>query len=161
MKVPGSNPGEPIPIQEADGRDAVSEEILGVIDGVKHGRPPRNWSLFVTTDRLIVATVGKAGLGAAFEFGGILMARSRAKRRTETLRERPPAEVLAAHRKNFEIPYGQVREAELDDPEVVVTGTLRVTSPAETHEFTLTNEEGYRAHADLLKAGLKEKLILR
>ncbi len=82
--------------------------------------------------------MGKAGLGAAFEFGGILMAKSRAKRRRERLREAAPDDVLMAHRKNFEIPYSQVTKAELGDPNVVATGTLTLTTVSDTHEFTLT-----------------------
>lgn len=139
----------------------MSEEVLGVIDGVKHGRPPRNWSLFVTSDRLIVATVGKAGLGAAFEFGGILMAKSRAKRRTEKLRETAPDDVLVAHRKNYEIPYSQVSKAELDDPSVVASGTLNITAIADTYEFLLTNRDSYQEHAEILTSELGEKLTLR
>ncbi|NIN69177.1 MAG: hypothetical protein GTO63_31725 [Anaerolineae bacterium] len=134
---------------------------MGVIDDVNHGRPPRNWSLFVTSHRLIVATVGKAGLGAAFEFGGILMAKSRAKRRTEKLRETPPDDVLIAHRKNYEIPYSQVKRAEMDDPSVVVSGTLDVTAITDTYKFILTNKESYQEHADILKSGLGEKLTFR
>lgn len=139
----------------------MSEEVLGVINGVKGGRPPRNWSLFVTSHRIIAATVGRAGLGAAFEFGGILMATSRAKRRTEKLRETPPDDVLMAHRKNYEIPHSQVSKAEMDDPSVVVSGTLSITTITDTYEFHLTNEDSYQEQADILKSGLKDRLTFR
>ncbi len=108
-----------------------------------------------------MATVGKAGLGAAFEFGGILMAKSRAKRRTEKLRETPPDDVLIAHRKNYEIPYSQVSNAELDDSSVVVSGTLTMTTITDTYEFVLTNRDSYQEQADILKSGLKDKLTFR
>lgn len=138
----------------------MSEEVLGIIDDVKGGRPARHWSLFVTTDRIIAATVGKAGLGSAFEFGGVLMAKSRARRRTEKLRDAAPDDVLRAHRKNFDIPYSHLAKAELDDPDVVASGTLILTTDAGTHEFTLTDKDNYPRHAEILKSALEEKLAL-
>ncbi|NIN66444.1 MAG: hypothetical protein GTO63_17480 [Anaerolineae bacterium] len=139
----------------------MSEKVLGVIDGVKHGRPPRNWSLFVTSHRLVVATVGRTGLGATFEFGGILMAKSRAKRKTEKLLKASPDDVLIAHRKNYEIPYSQVSKAELDDPSVVASGALNIDTITDAYEFLLTNKDRYQEHADILKSALGEKITFR
>ena len=141
---------------EANGETSMGETTLGVIGGVTSGR--RHWSLIVTSERLVVANVGKAGLGAAFEIGGILMAKARAKRRTEKLAKQAPEAVLGAHKLNYDIPYSEVRNARMDDPDIVATGTLEVETAAGKEAFSLTDEDGYREHADLLRKALKKKL---
>lgn len=134
----------------------MSEETLGVIGGVRKGK--RHWSLVITSERIIAATVGKAGLGAAFEVGGILMAKARATRRTEKLSQQAPEAVLGAHKLNYEIPYPMVLSARMDDPDIVATGNLEVETAHGTEAFSLTDEEGYPEHADLLRTALGEKL---
>ncbi|MCJ2532008.1 MAG: hypothetical protein LN413_06900 [Candidatus Thermoplasmatota archaeon] len=134
----------------------MGEKTLGVIGGVRSGR--RHWSLVVTSERIIVATVGKAGLGAAFEVGGILMAKARAKRRTEKLSQQAPEAVLGDHKLNYAIPYAGIRSARMDDPGIVATGTLELETDAGKEAFSLTDEDDYQEHADLLRTALKEKL---
>ncbi|MFQ5908016.1 MAG: hypothetical protein ACE5JE_04185 [Thermoplasmata archaeon] len=134
----------------------MDEKTLGVIGGVRSGK--RHWSLMVTSERIIAATVGKAGLGAALEVGGILMAKARAKRRTEKLSEQAPEAVVSAHKLNHALPYSEIRSARMDDPDVVAKGTLEVETATGTEAFSLTDEESYREHADLLQAALGEKL---
>ncbi|MCJ2531613.1 MAG: hypothetical protein LN413_04800 [Candidatus Thermoplasmatota archaeon] len=134
----------------------MSEKTLGVIGGVRSGR--RHWSLVVTSERIIVANVGKAGLGAAFEVGGILMAKARAKRRTEKLSQQAPEAVLGAHKLNYDIPYAEVQSARMDDPDIVATGTLEMETATGKEAFSLTDEEGYPEHADLLRTALGETL---
>jgi hypothetical protein len=141
---------------EIHGGIPTDEKTLGVVGGVRSGK--RHWSLMVTSERIIVATVGKAGLGAAFEVGGILVAKSRAKSRTEKLSQQAPDAVVGAHKLNYTIPYAEVRGARMDDPEVVATGTLEVETESATHAFSLTDEDGYQGHADLLRKGLGDKL---
>ncbi|MFQ5919851.1 MAG: hypothetical protein ACE5I4_07395 [Thermoplasmata archaeon] len=134
----------------------MEEKTLGIIGGVRSGR--RHWILVVTTERILVATVGKAGLGAAFEVGGILTAKSRARKRTQELSQHPPDEILAAHKQNYAIPYAEIRGARIDDPEVVATGVFEVETSKGAQAFSLTDGDPYRQHADLLKKVLGDKL---
>jgi hypothetical protein len=134
----------------------MGETTLGVISGVRSGK--RHWSLMVTSERIIVATVGKAGLGAALEVGGILMAKSRAKSRTEKLSRQAPDAVVGAHKLNHALLYSEIRSARMDDPEVVAQGTLEVETATGTETFSLTDEESYGKDAELLRRALGEKL---
>ncbi|MEE9593599.1 MAG: hypothetical protein V3W28_08465 [Thermoplasmata archaeon] len=134
----------------------MGEKTLGVISGVRSGK--RHWSLMVTSERIIVATVGKAGLGAALEVGGILMAKSRAKSRTEKLSRQAPDEVVGAHKLNHAIPYSGIRSARMDDPEIVAKGTLELETATGTEAFSLTDEESYAKDAEILRTALAEKL---
>jgi hypothetical protein len=149
-------PGKKAP--ETQGGTPMGEKTLGVISGVRSGK--RHWSLMVTSERIIVATVGKAGLGAAFEVGGILMAKSRAKSRTEKLTLQAPDEVVGAHKLNHAIPYSEIRSARMDDPDIVAKGTLELETATGTEAFSLIDEESYGKDAELLRAALGEKLQL-
>lgn len=132
--------------------------ILGVVDGVKGGRPPSNWSLFVTPERMISAMVGRSGLRAALEFGGILTAKARARRRTEKLRNLPIENVLTAHKNNHDIRYSQAWKTEMEKTSIVSAGKLQIRTATDEYEFLLMDEERYREHADLLQSVLEEKL---
>ncbi len=68
---------------------------------------------------------------------------------------------MITHRVDYEIPYSQVTKAELDDPEAVASGSLRVATITDTYEFVLTNKDSYQEHADILKAGFGDKLTFR
>lgn len=100
-------------------------------------------------------------MGAAFEVGGILMAKSRAKRRTERLSQQAPEAVLGDHKLNDDIPYSGIRSARMDNPGIVATGTLELESDAGKQASSLTDEDDYQEHTDLLRTALKEKLQFR
>ncbi len=136
--------------------EPVGEEVLGIIDGVKWKR--RNWSLLVTPERIVVATVGRSGLGAAFELGGIVLAKARVRKRTDELRKLSAEAALASHGRNFDIRISSIERAEMEDPAVVATGVLQIQTASDQYEFLLTDEESYGNGAGFLQSILKEKL---
>jgi hypothetical protein len=91
----------------------VVEEILGIVKVVRTGFsfPSINEELFITTDRVIVARIGKGGelfgaIGSAVQW-------FRTRGKGEKLEKLPLDDILKADKNNFAIPRAEIRKVEL------------------------------------------------
>lgn len=101
-----------VPIEVGD----TGEEILGLIERVNPWGIHKEWNLFFTSSRVIVARVG-GGLGRAI-FGviGAAVSEHRAAERSEKLKGLSPEEILRAHEDNFAIPYSDIMAVKVKKP---------------------------------------------
>ena len=89
------------------------EEILGIVKVLRTGFsfPAINEELFITTDRVIVARIGKGGelfgaIGSAVQW-------FRTREKGEKLEKLPLDDILRVDKNNFAIPRAEIRKVEL------------------------------------------------
>lgn len=115
-----------------------SEEVIGLIERVNPWGPKKEWNLFFTNRRVIVARVG-GGLGRSLVgvIGHALDGRE-AEKTSDKLKILSVNEILKAHEDNFTIEYPDVLEVTVKKPGWLRTiSKLKIKTRQENYEFDL------------------------
>lgn len=116
----------------------MSEEIIGRINGIQRD-DSKIFNVVFTNNRVIGELVGGSGV-AMFAFGavGAAVAESRLKKKAHNMDEsKTPDEILAGHKKNFEVNNFDIEQIEVNKTLLGGQIYLKCTNPPSNYKSAL------------------------
>lgn len=161
-------PGCGTPIEVVERVRETGEEILGLIERLNPWGSSKEWNLFFTSSRVIVARVGG---GLERSIGGVIshaISEHRSAKKSTILKELSPEEILRNHEDNFAILYSDIKLVKTKKPGRFRPVTkLEIITAQKKHKFSMfpVVETDAKAWWDkcvhVLRSALGNKLIIK
>lgn len=134
----------------------MAEEKLGMIR-TKLGTV--DYDLFFTEKRIVAAKTGStAGWGALIGVLGQLIAMHYSKKKSEQLSKLSIESIMTADKKNFEINYTDIVNAEVKKPGTFSIGKLIINTGVKKHKFLLNEKKLFNEHNEIFQKCLSSKI---
>ena len=110
----------------------MTEEIIGRIKNVVLPSPNKVYNLYFTPSRMIGKMIG--GLNLSFALGGVIgqsITKRHLRKKAEEMmeKEETPEQILASHKKNFSVDYGDIASAIVKKKKCIMRFTRRGLIP--------------------------------